>query len=664
MVYRQEVDGLRALAVLPVILFHAGFQTFSGGFVGVDVFFVISGYLITSIILAEKQAGTFTLINFYERRARRILPALFVVMVACLPFAWLWLLPQDMKSFSQSLVAVSGFASNVLFWQTSGYFETTAELKPLLHTWSLAVEEQYYLLFPIFLMLTWRLGKRWILAMLAVAAVVSLAAAQWGSAVEPAATFYLLPTRGWELLIGAYVAFCFSNGNKGQSSKAINEAGGAIGLLLLIYAIFAFDKQTPFPSLYTLIPTVGTALIIFCASQQTAVGKLLGNKLFVGVGLISYSTYLWHQPLFAFARHKSLDEPSKLLLSALAIAAVVLAYFSWKYVETPFRNKQRFSRKQIFSYGCVGSGLFVAFGLVGHFNEGYTYRFSSVVGVLSQASLDKNPRQADCTTFGVLYKNPSDSCVIGNQKFTTGALIGDSHADTISLPLSNGLAAMDIGFKQMTYAGCAPSKTFFRGGAFRCLEYNDAVRKVLENENYKSVVVMARWTVYLEGTLFDNGEGGVEINATDLWIDGGVSGVDKTRDLSVRKKAVALSYKNAVLDLLNAGKKVILVYPVPEVGWNAPSYAAKKLIHTKDSSVSTSHQKYIERNADAIAALDAIGEHTNLVRIKPEKMLCDTYIKDRCVAVVNDVSLYFDDNHLSNAGAQLVVNEIMKHIAR
>lgn len=163
MEYRREIDGLRALAVLPVILFHAGFKIFSGGFVGVDIFFVISGYLITSIILAEKEAGTFSIMRFYERRARRILPALFLVMLTCLPFAWLWLLPHDMQNFSQSLIAVSAFISNILFWLTSGYFETAAELKPLLHTWSLAVEEQYYLFFPVFIILTWHLGKRWIL---------------------------------------------------------------------------------------------------------------------------------------------------------------------------------------------------------------------------------------------------------------------------------------------------------------------------------------------------------------------------------------------------------------------------------------------------------------------------------------------------------------------
>ena len=207
--YRREIDGLRAIAVLPVILFHAGFETFSGGFVGVDVFFVISGYLITTIIIAELEQGKFSIINFYERRARRILPALFLVMLVCIPLAWFWLLPRDMQDFSQSLVAVTVFASNILFWRESGYFDTAAELKPLLHTWSLAVEEQYYVIFPLFLMSFWRLGKRWIMILLVAVFVVSLALAQWASLAKPSAAFFLLPARGWELLVGAFAAFCW-----------------------------------------------------------------------------------------------------------------------------------------------------------------------------------------------------------------------------------------------------------------------------------------------------------------------------------------------------------------------------------------------------------------------------------------------------------------------
>ena len=192
--YRAEIDGLRALAVIPVILFHAGFKSFSGGFVGVDVFFVISGYLITTIIITEKQAGNFSLLNFYERRLRRILPALFVVLLFSLPLAWLWLMPSEMKVFSQSLIAVSTFSSNFLFWRLSGYFAPAAELNPLLHTWSLSIEEQYYLCFPVFFIFIWRWGKRWVWKILLTLAILSLLVAQWGSVSKPGATFYLLPT--------------------------------------------------------------------------------------------------------------------------------------------------------------------------------------------------------------------------------------------------------------------------------------------------------------------------------------------------------------------------------------------------------------------------------------------------------------------------------------
>lgn len=209
MKYRREIDGLRALAVLPVIFFHAGFKAFEGGFVGVDIFFVISGYLITNIILSDLNAGKFSIVTFYERRARRILPALFFVMLCCLPFAWLWLVPTHLEDFCQSMAAVSVFSSNILFWRESGYFGVASELKPLLHTWSLAVEEQYYLFFPLFLLGLWKLRKRWIFGSLALVAIVSLLLAQWGAYNKPAATFFLLPTRGWELAIGALIAFYF-----------------------------------------------------------------------------------------------------------------------------------------------------------------------------------------------------------------------------------------------------------------------------------------------------------------------------------------------------------------------------------------------------------------------------------------------------------------------
>lgn len=273
--YRREIDGLRALAVIPVILFHADFKPFSGGFIGVDVFFVISGYLITTFILTELEAGEFSIIRFYERRARRILPALFLVMAVCLPLAWLWLLPGDMLNFSQSLIAVSVFASNILFWQQSGYFDTEAELKPLLHTWSLAVEEQFYVLFPLFLILGWRFGRKWLVLALAIVASLSLIMAQRRAVVNPAYAFFLLPTRGWELALGALVAFYFSRYPDSIYNPTLNQILSMLGLLLILFSIFAFSKSTPLPGPYALVPTVGAALILLFAWPQTWVGALL-----------------------------------------------------------------------------------------------------------------------------------------------------------------------------------------------------------------------------------------------------------------------------------------------------------------------------------------------------------------------------------------------------
>ena len=369
MKYRAEIDGLRALAVLPVILFHAGFEWFSGGFVGVDIFFVISGYLITTIIISEMAEGKFSIINFYERRARRILPALFFVMAACLPFAWLWLTPSDLEDFGQSLVAVSTFSSNILFWRESGYFDTAAELKPLLHTWSLAVEEQYYILFPIFIILTWRLGLKWVLILLSIVFLVSLGAAQWSAYNAPDAAFYLLPTRGWELLVGVFAAF-YLKYNTYLKSHSINQALSLLGFGMIVFSIIAFDKKTPFPSLYTLIPTIGTGLLILCAVPKTVIHKLLSLKFIVGIGLISYSAYLWHQPLLAFAKHVFSEEVPELLMLCLCLMSLVAAWFSWRFIETPFRNRKRFDRASIFRLSAVGILMFSTIGLTLHFTNG------------------------------------------------------------------------------------------------------------------------------------------------------------------------------------------------------------------------------------------------------------------------------------------------------
>ncbi len=664
--YRAEVDGLRALAVIPVIFFHAGFALFSGGFVGVDVFFVISGYLITSIIISELDAGKFSIINFYERRARRILPALFFVILVSLPFAWMWLTPPDMKDFAQSLIGVSTFSSNILFFLESGYFDTSAELKPLLHTWSLAVEEQYYIFFPLMLMAAWRFGKRWTLAMLVVVFLFSFILGQWGAYNKPSAAFYLLPARGWELLIGAFIAFYLQKRDHIQSQH-FNQLASLLGLSMVLYAVFAFDKQTPFPTFYTLIPTVGTALIIFSAVKGTITNTLLGNKAMAGIGLISYSAYLWHQPMFAFARHRSLHEPNAALLSLLGALSILLAYLSWKYVETPFRNKIKFDRKKIFMFSGLGIGILIGLGVIGHLRNGVFHDYNDAAKKVLMPNYNTNERLQNCNRDGEgsSYMPLASSCVLGDNEHVVGALIGDSHGYALSFSLDGEASKRNLGLYQMTFIGCASAGDIYRsdfGAEYKCAEFNtDVAQYIKSNTNIEYVVMASRWTMFLADVGFDNGEGGIE--HTKALSDVITDGVKEKNIGNVRVEKLRKRMVDTIVSYLDANKKVILVYPVPEVGWNVPKYTAHQVMFGgKNPDFSTSYARFKERNQVAFDALDSVGNHQNLVRVYPHKLLCDTYLKERCVFSLNNEALYFDDNHLSMTGANLIVGEILKSI--
>ena len=368
--YRPEIDGLRAIAVAAVILFHAGFALFSGGFVGVDVFFVISGFLITSIIVEDLKTGRFSVLRFYERRARRILPALFTVMAACVPFAYTLLSPDDLKDFAQSLAAICLFASNVLFWSESGYFDTQAELKPLLHTWSLAVEEQFYVVFPLLLLAAWRLGRGVLLALIGAIAVASLFTSVDEVRNFPSAAFYLLPSRSWQLLVGALASFFADRWQAADvRPPAVRLAGEAVGwggMAMIVLALFLFDERTPFPGLNAALPTLGTTLVLLGASDRTSVGRMLAWRPLVGLGLISYSAYLWHQPLFAFTKHALLAELPTDLAIVLCAVTIVLACLSWRYVEQPFRDRSLISRGAVFALSAAGMAAFVGLGFIGH----------------------------------------------------------------------------------------------------------------------------------------------------------------------------------------------------------------------------------------------------------------------------------------------------------
>jgi peptidoglycan/LPS O-acetylase OafA/YrhL len=373
MEYRKEIDGLRALAVLPVILFHAGFSWFSGGYVGVDVFFVISGYLITSILLKDLALEQFSFFNFYERRARRILPALFFVLICSMPFAWYLLTAEQFRDYSQALIAITLFSSNILFWLKSGYFSPASEENPLLHTWSLGVEEQFYLIFPVILLLAWRFGKKPTLHFVLFLSLASFLLAEWGWRNHPTPNFYLLPTRAWEIGAGVICALIL------HDKKVLpNSPLSFTGLMLIVFSIFLYDSTTPFPSFYALAPVLGTCFIILFASKDVLTGKFLSEPLLVGIGLVSFSAYLWHQPLFAFARIISLNPLSPVFMGFLSASSIGLAFFSWKYIEKPFRGKQVASKgKLIYSFSLLGLILFASAGLWGIWTGGAEFRLST-----------------------------------------------------------------------------------------------------------------------------------------------------------------------------------------------------------------------------------------------------------------------------------------------
>jgi len=641
--YRAEIDGLRAVAVIPVILFHAGFSMFSGGFVGVDVFFVISGYLITTIILTELATGSFSIATFYERRARRILPALFFVMAVSLPFAWMWLIPSEIKHLSDSIMAVIAFSSNILFWQTSGYFDTAVELKPLLHTWSLAVEEQYYLVFPIFLMLTWRLGLRAVALLVLAMVAGSLVLAQIGSAFKPIATFYLLPTRGWELGLGALAAIITANKGLPTLSKTLSESLSMLGLGLIVFSNIVYDKHTPFPSVYTLAPTVGTVLVILYAVPATLAGKILCFKPAVAIGLVSYSTYLWHQPLFALARQRSFHEPDVLVMSALALLSIALGYVSWRFIESPFRNRQRFDRRTIFTLSGVGMLVFFGIGLAGHLSDGFRNRekWQGIDNAFeTQAQTNSGPAycraNAQASSLGPLV------CVIGDTaKPPEGVLWGDSLAGALMPGLDTQLKREGKAFYFVSSNGCIPIEgawRVFRREEFACTQERHQVfiEAFLHDQSLHTLV----WVGAFSGLVG-------RVPSSDYVLDNVPVQSDRAK-----QKIIATLRK-----FKDAGKEIVFVGETPWFPYYVADYAIRR---------------YAATNGDKAAMIqrlqrDAVVAHLNQTDLLRDALAYATVVdgvevfcdESRCASHDGDNQLlYIDDGHISHAGAERLAQKI------
>ena len=610
---------------------------------GVDVFFVISGYLITTILIEDIENNRFSLVNFYERRARRILPALFFVMLVCIPFAWMWMLPYQMIDFSHSFVAVSLFASNILFWREDEYFAPPSEEKPLLHTWSLAVEEQYYVLFPIFLLLAWRFGKNRVFWMIVVIAAISLLVSEWGWRNAPSANFYLAPTRAWELFAGSIAAFVVQK--RGVKS---NNALSLTGLAAIIFAILAYDETTPFPGVYALIPVLGVVLLVLYADKETLAARLLSTKAFVGIGLISYSAYLWHQPLFAFARIRLLEQPSSGLMLALCVLSFLLAVASWKFVEQPFRNRKHFSRQFIFLSSTAMIFGFTLIGVSGHLANGYESRFPNEVADILEAGIKQ--RSACKSNRKNSITNIYNDCWYGNPENATLKVLywGDSHIVAVVRELYR--VSSNVAIYHAAHAACPPVLGLYRVNSnSRCEKFNDSIFEILQNNNFDIVILSSRWRVYFTAQAFDNGLGAIE-NYRDVF-DSNLSEESTRQERVIETTREFVSQLSSNFDTA----EIIVIGQIPEAGWSVPERVAKRFIINGSISDERTFRNHIEESTRVVEDTFSSLELDNVHYVNPLDTFCTEQI---CRQNIGFNILYSDDNHLTKSGAAMLATDI------
>ncbi|MEZ5751830.1 MAG: acyltransferase family protein [Paracoccaceae bacterium] len=647
--YRPEIDGLRAIAVMSVVVFHAYEPALPGGFVGVDIFFVISGFLITSIIAKEIADGSFSIATFYERRIRRIFPSLFVVLLACIPFAWILMTPGQLRDFSQSVLATGTFLSNIYFFLKTGYFEQDSHVLPLLHTRSLAVEEQYYVLFPLLMLLLARGRHSVTVAVLALLAFGSLALSiLWGSS-HAMMNFFLLPSRGWELLSGALLALVFPTVRPFLEDRPRLRAGIEVaGIVGLLHGLLFITSHDPFPGLLALPAVWGTVALIASMKPDRMAGRVLSSKLAVGIGMISYSAYLWHQPLFAFARIRWGVLPPVALVGLIALT-LILAFLSWRFVERPFRNRQWLRRGTVLWLGAAMIGAMAVVGGIGHLQKGFPNRFDQQTLALA-ATAAPSPRRAECHTEGVDYRRPSDGCIYGTGT-PTWAVLGDSHGVELALALGETLGSRNQGLLHLTFSGCPPAIDFPYDNP-GCREWtNDAVEYLELTPQISNVLIVYRAAFHLYG------EHGPLAHDLAALHQGTAPLFLRDRTPEAAREAYWNGLRGIVDRLVTAGKTVYVLGPVPEL----PVHVERIIFDTTRSigdrsdapgaSVDFLHARYDAINA-RLAEFE--GPHSEVVSIS--ETLCDS---DMCRATQNASSNYFDDNHLSMAGARVVVDGLI-----
>lgn len=622
--YRSDIDGLRALAVLPVVFYHAGIPYFSGGYVGVDIFFVISGFLITGLIIAELKAGTFSISDFYERRIRRIFPALFFMVFLVMLAGLIILLPKEFSYYGQSAIATAIFVSNIFFWKTtSNYFDGPAEIHPLLHTWSLAVEEQFYIIFPLLLFVIFKYSKTYLRHILLLILFGSLSLSVWGVHNAPTATFYLAPTRAWELLVGSILATDAIPAVKRIFSATLV---GLLGLSCIGYSVFFYDSNTLFPGLAALIPCLGAAFIIYAGSgnHKTLLSALLSSRLLVGIGLISYSLYLWHWPLIVFLRHHILLRalnPTE--ITCLIAASFIMAIISWRYVEKPFRGQSGIlNRPRLFAAGFTSIALAIIFGMILSMTSGIPQRFEGLDKVAMQTESEFPEWAAykwtDCSISDAKNWKQS-SCNLSRSSANGGRALlwGDSFAAHY---VAGFLQQPNTPFFLLRYTShqCPPLLDYYAASNPECSDFNAAVLNLIKENKIDTVIMSANWQSYLARSKMSYPQIGVTVNK-----------------------------------LSEVGIRVILIGQSPVYGFTYPDeFYFSQLRHTSDPGFAevelpTSINSEIEKSAP------------NAIFFDPSVELCHG---SKCRYLEGTMYLVADSGHFTQYGSKKMVAALLAKI--
>jgi peptidoglycan/LPS O-acetylase OafA/YrhL len=651
--YRPDIDGLRAVAVIPVILYHAGSTAFSGGFVGVDVFFVISGFLITSLIVTDLERKTFSLSGFYQRRIRRIFPALYLMLLASAAVGWVVLLPDDYRALGSSIAATTAFVSNIYFWLQSGYFDPAAAAKPLLHTWSLAVEEQYYILFPVYLMLMYRFFRRntfWATCLIGIASFCLCLEASY---FHVSAAFYLAPTRAWELFIGAAIGLSTQR----PRQSFITQAASFAGLALIAAAIFSYRNGTLFPGFAALLPTVGAALFIWAGPGNTA-NQLLGASVPNFIGRISYPLYLWHWPAMFFARYVEISGLGTAAYAGVIALAVALSIATWALVEQPIRHARFFAQpRRIFPAAAIMTALMMSFGLASFSTGGFLIRVppdrrAAIVEndrikneELWPSECEKNYRRRFLPDTPVVY------CTVGNDDRppeTEILFFGDSQVEQIYYALSDLAADGRLGGRRMlmgVYGGCIPLPGLRRvphsigTDDLDCDGFSRRIiREALNQEMIKTIVVGGEWGRYFGMTIDSHA---IEPDVCQI-----VPG-DECRRFVDSDASLALA-KNEMISTFSAFRSrnadVVFMLPFPTYSVPIPDYINRQIIRGKALDLRLTREAYANGVRPIVEMFSEVAERLGARLIDPSELLCP---RSECEYQKNMIAKYKNENHIS-----------------